>query len=765
MSETDPQTPEELLSPYNPQATEEGVNEQWLKSGYFCPEKLIEDGKLSSEAEPYSMVFPPPNITGALHTGHALTIIIQDIVIRYKRMRGFRTLWLPGTDHAAIATQSRAEKVMDKEGIKKQDLSREEFFERVQDYALKNKATILNQTKRMGASLDWSREAFTLDEARQRAVYTSFAQMYEDGLIYRGYRIVNWDPKGRTTVSDDEVEHQPTTATLYTFRYSPDFPIPVATTRPETKVGDTAVAVNPNDRRYQQYLGETYTVNFAGEELTLKIIGDEEIDPEFGTGAVGVTPAHSLTDWELAERHNLEIKTIIDERGRMTGVNSELNGQKTAEAREVVLAWLKKYDLLEKEEETEQNLSTAERSGGVIEPLPKEQWFIDVNKEFTLPHSKIAGIKNGQTVTLKTLMRTAGEKKMMDFIPERYRATYFRWIDNLRNWCISRQIIYGHRIPVWYCKDNNAEMRAVSAETASSCKRPIVQTVAPEKCPHCGGPVIQDPDTLDTWFSSGLWTFSTLGWPEKTQDLELYHPTDLLETGHDILFFWIARMILMTTYHLGEIPFKAVYLHGMIRDKHNRKMSKSLDNVIDPMTEIERFGTDALRMALIVGNTPGTDLALSPDKIKAYKHFANKIWNAARFVLSNTPEMEERNDLAPELTETDREHLAELNQLISQTTKELEQYQLHIAAERLYQYFWHRFADVIIEGSKDILANASEKERRSRQWLLRHILEKNLALLHPFMPFITEKLWSLTDPDTKKRELLLISPWPKPSEK
>ncbi|MEX1028066.1 MAG: valine--tRNA ligase [Candidatus Paceibacterota bacterium] len=727
--------PEELLSPYNPHDTEETTYDRWRASGYFHPETQIEHGTLPPDAPSFSMVLPPPNVTGVLHDGHALTITIEDIMIRYKRMRGYRALWIPGTDHAAIATQSKVEKQLDKEGVKKQDIGREKFLEKVQAFALESQSTIQNQIRRMGASVDWEREAFTLDEKRQRAVYTAFKRMFDDGLIYRGHRIVNWDPKGRTTVSDDEVEHEEGSATLYTFRYSPDFPIPVATTRLETKVGDTAVAVHPEDERYRQYIGQEFDVSFCGVDLHIKIVGDEAVDPAFGTGAVGVTPAHSQTDWEIAERHNLQMVQVIDERARMMVQDERLAEKKTGEAREVIADWLRDNNLLENEETVEHNISKAQRSGGVIEPLPKIQWFIDVNKEFTLPRSNLTGISGGETVTLKGLMRAAVESGDIRFIPERFTKNYFNWINNLRDWCISRQIWYGHRIPVWYRGEE------ISVDTQ----------------PPKGGGWEQDPDTLDTWFSSGLWTFSTLGWPDETDDLKIYHPTSMLETGHDILFFWIARMVLMSTYHLGEVPFKTVYLHGMVRDAKGEKMSKSKGNAIDPIEEIEKFGTDALRMALIVGNTPGTDLSLSENKIKAYKHFANKIWNATRFVISNvdTDNLKEK----PSLTEADRTRLDEFQQFSKTVTKELDAYHLHIASEKLYDYFWHTFADGIIEERKEILNGTDETAKASAQWLLYHILHESIILLHPFMPFITETIWSLL-PTTPTDDLLMVRSWP-----
>jgi valyl-tRNA synthetase len=559
--------------------------------------------------------------------------------------------------------------------------------------------------------------------------------MYDQGLIYRGNKVVNWDPKGQTTISDDEIVHEERKAVLYTFKYSKDFPISISTTRPETKVGDTAVAVHPEDPRYTQYIGKTYTVTFCEVPLEIKIVADESVDKDFGTGALGVTPAHSQIDWEIAQRHGLPLKQVINEYAKMTVGGENILGKKTTEAREVVVAWLKQENLLEKEEGVNQNISTAERTGGIVEPLPKLQWFIDVNKEFILPHSEISGIPSGSKTTLKVIMKNAVESGQIKIIPDHFEKTYFHWVNNLRDWCISRQIWYGHRIPVWY----------------------------KEKEVHCGTEApqgegwTQDPDTLDTWFSSGIWTFSTLGWPEKTPDLSLYHPTDVLETGHEILFFWVARMILMTGFCLGTIPFKQVYLHGTVRDAQGRKMSKSLGNGIDPMDIAEKFGTDAGRMALIVGNTPGTDTRISEDKIKGYKNFANKIWNITRFILTNT----EGTSFDPTFkawTVEDMKLTEEINTLLSEIIPEMDEYKFHLVAEKLYHYVWHTLADVILEESKSVLQKGSEEQKKSRQQFLLSTLQTILKALHPFIPFITEEIWSLLLIPNKKT--LMIEEWP-----
>ncbi|MFO0743545.1 MAG: valine--tRNA ligase [Candidatus Paceibacterota bacterium] len=725
--------PENFLKPYNPQEVEGNIYQNWIDSGYFNPDNLKSENIVKDEngkEKVFSIVLPPPNVTGTLHTGHSLMLSIQDTVIRFHRMNGKRALWLPGTDHAAIATQSVVEKKIQKEeGKNRHDLGREDLLKRVNDFALESQNTILSQFKSMGASLDWSRIAFTLDEKRNIAVNTMFKKMYDDGLIYQGNRIVNWDPKGQTVISDDEVIYEERKATLYTFKYNHDFPITISTTRPETKVGDTAVAVHPDDIRYKDYVGKTFETNFCNVPIKIKIIADKEVDPEFGTGALGVTPAHSQIDWDMAERHGLDKKQVINEYAKMINCNEELDGKKTLEAREIVVSWLKENNLLEKEEEISQNVSTAERTGGIIEPLPKLQWFIAVNKEFDHFNKK---------TTLKNLMLEAVEEKGLKIIPDRFEKVYFHWINNLRDWCISRQIWYGHRVPVWYDNENN-----------------IVSVGILEDKYKNNTNIRQDEDTLDTWFSSGMWTFSTLGWPEKTKDLEMYHPTDLLETGHDIIFFWVARMIMMSTYALDEIPFKTTYLHGLVRDAQGRKMSKSLNNALDPRDLISKYGSDALRMSQIVGNGPGNDLKLGEDKIKAYKNFANKIWNATRFVLEKTNDLEDEINIS----NLNENHLAIYNnwkEKIRDITLDLENYRLHLAGEKIYDYFWHTFADIVIEEcKKEIMDNTENK--KSAQNLLLILLREQIISLHPFMPFVTEEIWKYIK--NENDDLLLITKW------
>ena len=769
---------DKYLKPYNPTSVEDELYKLWEKSGFFNPDKLPERNQ---KGEPFSIVLPPPNVTGTLHAGHALAITIEDIMVRYARMKGMKTLWIPGTDHAAIATQSKVEKEMEKkEGIKRRDIGRDAFLKKVDAFAQESHDVIVNQVKKLGASIDWSREAFTLDEKRNFAVRTAFKQMYDDGLIYRGYRVVNWDPKGQTTISDDELVYETRKAKLYTFRYSKDIPIIISTTRPETKLGDTGIAVHPTDERYAKYIGQEFDAEFAGEKIHLKVIADEHVDPAFGTGALGVTPAHSHVDWEMAQKHGLPLRPVINEFAKMTVGNASIKDKKVAEAREAVVEWLKSEGLLEKEEEIEQNISTAERTGGIVEPLPKLQWFIAVNKEFK---------KDGKTVTLKSLMMDAVKSGDTKIVPDRFEKVYFNWIENLRDWCISRQIWYGHRVPVWYKEEerrmkneecapqkSDSEVLSPLASSGTSCWPSLLPS--PEI--YCGIEApqgdgwTQDEDTLDTWFSSGLWTFTTLGWPEKTKDLETFHPTSVLETGFDIIFFWVARMILMSQYFMGEVPFKTVYLHGIVRDAQGRKMSKSLGNYVDPLEAIAKYGADAYRMSLIVGVGPGNDSKVGEDKIKAYKLFSNKLWNIARFVFTSTedvPESENGSDYSfreENITEVaDLAHLKILKDLIAEISKEMDEFKYYLVSEKLYHYAWHEFADKILEESKPILAstqNVDEKAKISRQNLLMVSLENILRLLHPFMPYVTEEIWKdMPDQSLKgggDNELLIVSEWP-----
>ena len=711
--------PEIFLKPYNSQDHEGDIYGMWEESGYFNPDNLPGD-----RTETFSIVLPPPNVTGTLHIGHAYEDTLQDIVVRYQRMRDKKTLWIPGTDSAAIATQARVEKNIQKaEGKSRHDLGREELVKRVHVFAKESETTILNQIRQMGASLDWSRYAYTLDDKRNLAVFTAFKRMYDAGLIYRGNRIVNWDPKGQTTISDDEIVHEERDAKMYTFKYSADFPISISTTRPETKVGDTAVAVHPDDERYQQYVGKEYDVIFCEVPLHIRIIADKEVEKDFGTGALGVTPAHSHIDWEIAGRHDLPRPQVINEYAKMT-VPGLLEGMKVLEARETVVQWLRTEGLLEKEEDIKQNISTAERTGGIVEPLPKLQWFISVSKEVAFP--------DGRTMSLKARMHEAVASGDVHIQPERYEKIYFHWIENLRDWCISRQIWFGHRIPVWYRGDEV-----------------YCDIQAPE-----GDDWQQDPDVLDTWFSSALWTFSTLGWPEETSDLKEFHPTSFMSPAYEILPLWVSRMILMSTYHLGQVPFKEVLIHGLVRAKDGRKFSKSLNNGVDPLDMIQKYGADALRMGLIVGVPAGSDVRFDENKIKGYKNFANKIWNVTRFVLESTDTF----DTSAPYTTEDEEIMHEVHRLTEEVSKHIDTFRIDLAADLVYHFIWHRFADEILEQSKLVLKSGDDISTASRQRMLREVLTTLLKLLHPFMPFVTETIWQ--NLPEKECDLLMVAQWP-----
>lgn len=727
---------EKFLKPYDPNTTEPAIYKLWEKSGLFNPDECISKGHTEKDAEPFSIVLPPPNVTGTLHLGHAAMLAVEDIAVRFNRMKGKKTLWIPGTDHAAIATQSKVEKIIKKEEDKsRHDLGREEFLKRVDAFAQESHDTIVEQIKAMGASVDWTREAFTLDKPREKAVYTAFKKMYDDKLIYQGDRIVNWDPKGQTVISDDEIVRQEEKSKFYYFKYGP---FVIGTSRPETKFGDKYVVMHPDDKRYANYNhGDTFELEWINGQIKATIIKDEAIDMEFGTGVMTITPWHDNTDFDIANRHKLDKEQIIDKYGKLLPIAGEFAGMKIGEAREKIVEKLSSKGLVEKIEENYiHSIATAERTGGIIEPQIMKQWFIDVNKEFTLPYPEIEGIPTGSKTTLKVLMKHTVESGQIKILPPRFEKIYFHWIDNLRDWCISRQLWYGHRIPVWY---KGEEIQ--------------VDLKAPE-----GDGWEQDPDTLDTWFSAGLWTFSTLGWPDKTEDLKTYHPTELIETGHDILFFWVARMVLMSTYLLGQIPFRTVYLHGLVNDEKGKKMSKSLGNGIDPLDSTAKYGADATRLSLIVGVGPGNENNLSENKIKAYKKFSNKIWNASRFVIERTDGVDYENK--PELIETDIKYLEELNTFITEITKEMEEYKYYLVGEKLYHYFWHTFADGIIEEAKERIFNGSETESISAKWILYHILATTLKLLHPFTPFVTEEIWQSL-PHNKDKDILMVQSWPK----
>jgi valyl-tRNA synthetase len=725
---------DKLKQPYNWQESEKNIYEMWQNSGYFTPENLPQS-LTDLKKQNYTIILPPPNVTGTLHCGHALMLTIQDILIRHKRMQGYKTLWLPGTDHAAIATQSVVEKkIYKEEGKNRNDIGREEMIRRINDFALESQNTIISQFKDMGASLDWSRLAFTLDDTRNHAVNTMFQKMYNDGLIYQGHRIVNWDPKGQTTISDDELVYVEEETKFYYLKYGP---FTIGTARPETKFGDKYVVMHPDDTRYEEYKhGQKIKVDWINGEIEATIIKDTSIDMEFGTGVMTITPSHSNVDFEIAQKYNLNYEQVIDKYGKLLPIAEEFAGQKIKDAREKIVEKLKSKNLLVREEKYTHNIATAERTGGIIEPQIMQQWFVAVNKEFD---------HFGVKTTLKKLMLEAVTSKDINIMPDRFEKVYFNWVNNLRDWCISRQIWYGHRVPVWY--DENKNIISVG----------FLDDKYKKENGAAKDNIYQDEDTLDTWFSSGMWTFSTLNWPNVSSDMKNYHPTDVLETGYDIIFFWVARMIMMSKYALNQIPFKNVYLHGLVLDAKGKKMSKSVGNVLDPRDMIQKYGADALRMGMIVANGVGNDLRLSEDKIKAYRLFANKIWNANRFVIEKTEDYDSKNNSNTALINDDKITLKELEEKIKEIQTDTDNFRLNLASEKLYDYFWHQFCDVHIEKLKERIVNIkNEEDKKSAQKLLLTMNKKLLIALHPFMPFITEEIWSMIK-DESENMLMVTS--------
>ncbi len=729
----------DLPKAYEAGGVEQDIFKKWEDSGAFDPDRLADLDERYKNAEPYCIVLPPPNRTGTLHVGHAKMLAIEDLLIRFNRMRGKQAYWVPGTDHAALATQVKVEQILIKEGIKdpRKELGREKLLERVREFAQNSRDTIVNQCKAMGSSMDWKREKYTLDDERNRAVNAVFEMMFEDGLIERGYRVVNWDPAFQTTLSDDEVEHKEGQAEFVTFTYDKNFPIAISTTRPETKFGDTAVAVHPEDERYKKLVGQTLEAIFCGKKISVKIVADETVDKEFGTGALGVTPAHSMVDADLAEKHGLPMVQVIGNDGKMTTeAGEDFAGLTTVEARQKIVARLEAEGCLIKKETIPQNLLVAQRGGNPVEQLPMRQWFVRVNKPFKLRQDTLGKWKAGDQATLKELMRYAVESGQTRVMPGNFEKIYFHWIDNLRDWCISRQIWFGHQIPVWY----------KNGPTSGEGDGVKVGNESP------GEGWERDPDTLDTWFSSGLWTFSTLGWPdaEEWKKNRAFHPTAVLETGYDILFFWVARMILMSTYVLGEVPFKDVYLHGLVRDDQGRKMSKSLGNVLDPLELIPKYGTDAVRLSLVMGTSPGMDQKLSEEKIKDFRNFTNKLWNISRYIIQSSAgldkaELDRQWDALKTLA--DKWILNRFYLVQNRVTKLIEGYQFSQAGELLRDFTWGEFADWYLEVSK------IEKEKTA---ILLHILTRLVKLWHPFMPFVTEYVWDFIGYDHQ----LIISEWP-----
>ena len=713
---------ERLKKPYNPSENEKGIYRLWEESGFFQPENLT--GK---REKAYTILMPPPNANGHLHVGHALATILQDIMIRYRRMAGYKTLFLPGADHAGFETQVVYEKKIEKEGRSRFSMEREELYQEILAFTNENKRFMEAEVRALGASCDWSREKFTLDPDIVEVVYGTFRKLFNDGLVYRGKRMVNWCTKHQTSLSDLETAAKTQKDTLYYISYGP---LTVATVRPETIFGDVAVAVHPKDTRYRELIGTSITVTTPIGSMYLKVIADEAVDPDFGTGALKITPAHDPNDFEMGLKYSLPAVEVIDQYGKLNERCGKYAGMKILEAREVVAKDLTEMGLLIKTESYEHSISTCYKCGKTLEPRVLPQWFVRMEP-------------------LAAQALEAVRTKKVTILPEYSEKVFNNWLYGIRDWNISRQIAWGIPIPARVCG-------ACDYGTAD-----ITQT----KCPTCGATLTPDPDTFDTWFSSGQWPFATLGYPDG-EDFKTFYPTAVLETAYDILFFWVARMIMLGLYRTGKVPFRHVYLHGLVRDVSRQKMSKSKGNVVNPIELLTRYGTDALRMGLIIGNTPGADSALSETKIKGYKHFANKIWNVARFVLERADEIEftER----PVLTEGDAARLKEFSTLAEDVTVDLNEFRFHLAGEKLYHYFWHTFADTIIEESKARLKEDSDT-RQSTLFALLSILTRSLVLLHPFMPFITETLWQMMPGKLRafvgyREALLMIAPWPNTSQ-
>lgn len=716
---------------YESKNYEKEIYTAWEQSGFFNPDNL--------EGEPFTIMMPPPNVTGILHLGHALENTLMDTMIRYQRMRGKKALLLPGTDHAAIATQAKVEKMLIADGMTnpRKELGREKLVAKIREFADGSMSTILSQIRTLGTSCDWSRLAYTFDDKRNVAVRELFTRMYNDGLIYRGYRVVNWSTKGQSTCSDDEIEHMERPAKLYTFKYAKDFPITIATTRPETKLGDTAVAVHPTDDRYKQFIGQTFIVDVgAAKPLEIKVIADEEVDPKFGTGALGVTPAHSPVDFAMYEKQKAKqdpigIIPVIGTDGLMTEEAGKYVGLSVEDARAKFIVWLSDQGLLEKEEDIVQNVGTSDRYGDVIESLPMTQWWLDVNKEIP-----------SKGKTLRVLMREAvttgldnDSTKKVTITPDRFTKLYLDRIDNLRDWCLSRQLWWGHRIPVWY---RGEEMH--------------VGVDAPE-----GEGWEQDPDTLDTWFSSGSWTFSTLGWPNDSKDLKTYHPTNWMQMGYEILYLWLMRMVMTSVYTLDDIPFHDAYIHGMLRDKEGKKFSKSAGNGIDPIDVINEYGADALRFSVISGISPGNDSRFYDEKVEGAQHLVNKLWNISRFILTSVGEV--NHDIHPDSLEqktlADKWILSRFRTVAQEVTNHFDKYEFSQAAEKLRDFTWSEFADWYIEIAKG-QREGDNKESTDR--ILVYILEHLMAYWHPFIPFVTEVIWKQIDSE----KMLMVHEWPIP---
>ena len=715
----------ELEKNYDPKDIEDRLYSKWISKKYFHAE-------VNPDKKPYTIVIPPPNITGQLHMGHALDNTLQDILIRFKRMQGYEALWLPGTDHASIATEAKIVEAMRKEGITKEDIGREKFLERAWDWKKQYGGRIVSQLKKMGSSCDWDRERFTMDEGCNKAVKEVFVKLYNKGLIYRGERIINWCPHCLTSISDAEVEYEDQKGHFWHLRYpfaDGSGYINLATTRPETLLGDTAVAVNPNDERYKDLVGKMLVLPLVHREIPL--IADDYVDMEFGTGVVKITPAHDPNDFEVGLRHNLPIINVMTDDAKIVDEYEKYAGMDRYEAREAIVKDLEAEGALVKVEDHDHNVGTCYRCGTTVEPRVSKQWFVKMKP---LAGPAIDAVKNGET----------------KFVPDHFNKTYFHWLENIRDWCISRQLWWGHQIPAFYCDD---------------CGEIVVTKEKTCNCPKCGKEMRQDPDTLDTWFSSALWPFSTLGWPDDTEEMKYFYPTNTLVTGYDIIPFWVMRMMFSGIEQTGQVPFDTVLIHGLVRDSQGRKMSKSLGNGIDPLEVIDKYGADALRLTLVTGNAPGNDMRFYFERVEASRNFANKVWNASRFIMMNFAQNEElanKEVSADELTQADKWILAKCNQLAKDVTALMETYDLGIAVQKIYDFIWEEFCDWYIEMVKPRLYNEEDETKAAALYTLKKVLIDALKLLHPYMPFITEEIYcTLMDNDD---DSIMISAWPEYTE-
>jgi valyl-tRNA synthetase len=718
-----------LSKTYDFKTSEDRIYSWWEKQGYFQPGNDPNKPGFDAMKKPYVISIPPPNITGELHLGSALFVSLEDLMIRYHRMKGVPALWVPGSDHASIATQLQVEKALVQEGLSREQIGREEFLKRTWNWKEKYGAIITDQIRRLGASCDWKRERFTLDAGLSYAVREAFVRLYEKGLIYRGPRLINWSPGLKTAVSDLEVEYSEEPGKLYYFKYmlagSADEYIPVATTRPETILGDTAVAIHPDDPRYQKYIGRKVIVPILGREIP--VIADEYVDREFGTGALKITPGHDPNDYQIGQKHGLEIISVLDANARVNNNGGPYKGQDRFECRKNLWEDMRSRGLVIKEEDYTLNVPRAQRGGEIIEPMISTQWFLRME---TLAKPALEAVRSGR----------------IQIVPEHFTKVYYNWLENIQDWCISRQLWWGHRIPVWYC---------------SQCNELTVSRVDPTQCSHCGNQDIeQDPDVLDTWFSSALWPFSTLGWPENTPDYQYFYPTTMMETGYDILFFWVARMIMFGLEFTGEIPFSQIYLHGLIRDEHGKKMGRTNNNVIDPLIWMDKIGADAVRFSLLVGSTPGKDMNVSTQQFEPSRNFINKIWNASRFIITNLDKVKGSPGADPDWTLADSWIWARVQQLVRDVERLFQTFQYGEAGRQIYDFFWSEFADWYVEIAKLQLQETGDRPFYTASTLVR-ILDLCLRMLHPFIPFVSEEIWDTLKKAVSSTPLSsVISDWP-----